>query len=617
MRRSIITSLIIALFGLAYSAEVTVLPGDALWKIAKRHATTLEAMMKTNGLTNTVLDPGTVLQLPAGASPTPITSYAVQQGDTLSDIAEAFGLNLGELKIENDLRGNLIRTGQILSVQFQRPHQAPAVSETTPSQNITYTVAQGDSLSDIAEAFGLSVGKLKELNGLRGDLIRTGQILTVRTVAPSPAAPAALEAITTYTIRETTYTIKQGDTLSSIAHAFNLSVEDLKIMNDLRGNLIHVGDVLKLQEKNVTPVEIYTVKAGDSLSSIAHAFRLTIDDLVATNHLSGTIIFPGQILKLQARELAAGNVYTVKTGDTLYDIAIAFNLSVDDLIAYNSLDGTVIRPGQLLMLQQGTQVIEPLRIIVSSGDSLWEIARAYDTTAADLAAANNLSLASVIRPGDRLLVPGQYAGSRSNQGGPIPPSIVVEAGDSLWQLARRHNTSVATLMATNQLRSSTLRVGQVLTLVNSANLSVEQARSVKIDPRPQASGALMWPLRGSITSEFGYRRLRIGGSNFHTGLDIDGRTGDPIYAAAGGVVTHSGWFGGYGNLVIVQSGNSEYYYAHASELLVRSGQEVAAGQMIARVGATGRSTGSHLHFEIRVDGTAVDPLPVLQARAQR
>ncbi|UCH26805.1 MAG: LysM peptidoglycan-binding domain-containing protein [Trueperaceae bacterium] len=615
MRRLILPLVAIALCGLVYAAEVTVLPGDALWKIAKRHATTLEAMMKTNGLTNTVLNPGAVLQLPVEASPFPVTSYVVQQGDTLSDIASAFGLNLGDLKIENDLRGNLIRTGQILKVEFQRPSPVPSAPQ-TPTQDVTYTVAQGDSLSDIAETFGLSVRKLRELNGLQGDLIRTGQVLTVGTATPSPV-PTSPETITTYTIRETTYTVKSGDTISGIAQAFNLSVEDLKAMNELDGNLIRVGEVLKLQDKSVTPIEIYTVKQGDSLSGIAQAFRLSVDDLVATNHLDGTLIYPGQVLKLQARELAAGNVYTVKTGDTLYDIAIAFNLSVDALIAYNDLDGTVIRPGQLLQLQQGALEVEPLRVTVRFGDSLWELAQAYDTTAADLAAANNLTMASVIRPGDQLLIPGQYAGSRSNQGGPAPPTIVVEAGDSLWQLARRHNTSVATLMATNQLRSSTLRVGQVLTIVNSSNLSLEQAHSVNIDPRPQASGALTWPLRGTITSEFGYRRLRIGGSNFHTGLDIDGRTGDPIYAATGGVVTHSGWFGGYGNLVIIQSGNAEYYYAHASELLVRSGQEVERGQLIARVGATGRSTGSHLHFEIRVDGTAVDPLPVLQARAER
>ena len=101
----------------------------------------------------------------------------------------------------------------------------------------------------------------------------------------------------------------------------------------------------------------------------------------------------------------------------------------------------------------------------------------------------------------------------------------------------------------------------------------------------------------------------------HYGLDIDGHTGDPIVAAVAGTVTYADWMGGFGKLVIVENGGTEYYYAHASELLVRVGQRVEPGPLIARVGTTGRVTGSHLHFEIRVDGDPVDPLPILEARA--
>ncbi len=101
----------------------------------------------------------------------------------------------------------------------------------------------------------------------------------------------------------------------------------------------------------------------------------------------------------------------------------------------------------------------------------------------------------------------------------------------------------------------------------------------------------------------------------HYGLDIDGHTGDPIVSATAGTVVFSGWSGGYGQVVIVESGSHEYYYAHCSELLVSVGDRVAAGDLIGRVGATGRVTGSHLHFEVRVDGNPVDPLPMLEARA--
>ena len=134
---------------------------------------------------------------------------------------------------------------------------------------------------------------------------------------------------------------------------------------------------------------------------------------------------------------------------------------------------------------------------------------------------------------------------------------------------------------------------------------------------PTASGgdaeSGVWPLEGLITSYFGPRNLL--GMTYHYGLDIDGVTGDPITAAVAGVVTYSGWLGGYGYVVVIEADGAEYFYGHASELLAYLGQEVSAGDIIARVGSTGRSTGSHLHFEIRMDGQAVDPLPYLERTA--
>ena len=123
---------------------------------------------------------------------------------------------------------------------------------------------------------------------------------------------------------------------------------------------------------------------------------------------------------------------------------------------------------------------------------------------------------------------------------------------------------------------------------------------------PSALG-FMWPLRGVITSGFGMRWGRM-----HQGLDIDGETGDPIRAAKAGTVSMSGVAGGYGNMVVIDHGGGiATLYGHASQLFVTEGQHVAQGQLIAAVGSTGVSTGSHLHFEIRVNGTPQNPLPFL------
>jgi murein DD-endopeptidase MepM/ murein hydrolase activator NlpD len=123
---------------------------------------------------------------------------------------------------------------------------------------------------------------------------------------------------------------------------------------------------------------------------------------------------------------------------------------------------------------------------------------------------------------------------------------------------------------------------------------------------PSASG-FIWPVNGVVVSGFGWR-----GSRMHEGIDISASSGTPIWAAAAGTVIWSGWRGGYGNAVVVDHGNGlATLYAHSSSLLVSVGQSVGQGETVALVGTTGNSSGPHLHFEVRVNGTAVDPLNYL------
>ncbi len=357
------------------------------------------------------------------------------------------------------------------------------------------------------------------------------------------------------------------------------------------------------------------VQPGDTLWGLAQRYGTTVSALRSANALTSDALRPGVRLTLPGGTDATPESYTVQRGDTLYDIALAFHTSVDDLIAYNHLAGTVIRPGQVLTFQPSAPAAEPLVVTVAPGDTLWNLARTYDTPVKQIVAANGLSNASVIRPGQSLTIPGRYASPASDQGGAVPPTITVGKGDSLWAIAGRYHTTVAALIESNDLSNDRLYAGQTLRIVPGDELA--RARPAASDPVPNTVGGMIWPIIGPITSRFGYRQLRVAGSNFHTGLDIDGVTGDPIHAAVGGTVTLSGWNGGYGNCVIITDGDTEYYYGHASKLLVKVGQAVQVGDVIALVGSTGDSTGSHLHFEIRVDGQPVDPLPILQSQASR
>jgi virulence factor Mce-like protein len=124
---------------------------------------------------------------------------------------------------------------------------------------------------------------------------------------------------------------------------------------------------------------------------------------------------------------------------------------------------------------------------------------------------------------------------------------------------------------------------------------------------PDSVESFIWPLSGPITSYFGPRD-----GSMHTGLDIDGVEGDPVVAAAGGAVVYAGAMDGYGNIVVVDHGGGLVSaYAHLSEMAVRPGDPIEQGGLIGAVGCTGHCTGSHLHFEVRVNGTPVDPLPYL------
>jgi murein DD-endopeptidase MepM/ murein hydrolase activator NlpD len=128
-------------------------------------------------------------------------------------------------------------------------------------------------------------------------------------------------------------------------------------------------------------------------------------------------------------------------------------------------------------------------------------------------------------------------------------------------------------------------------------------RSLREHPIPRSPIRLTRPVSAPVGGGFGPR-----GSRFHTGLDLLARYGTVVRAAGAGVVSFAGWVAGYGQLVVVQHAlGVSTFYAHLSRILIRSGERVAAGRTLARVGMTGDATGPHLHFEVRLRGAAVDP----------
>ena len=145
------------------------------------------------------------------------------------------------------------------------------------------------------------------------------------------------------------YTVKAGDSLYSIANKYGMTVDELKILNNLTSNLLTIGQMLKVSyEENIGEIEFYEVKRGDTLYSIALKYNTTVDSLMKNNDLTSSFLQVGQVLKISTTPNLG--TYTVVAGDTLYSIAKRYNISVDDLKKLNDLSNNLLYIGQNLIV---------------------------------------------------------------------------------------------------------------------------------------------------------------------------------------------------------------------------------------------------------------------------
>jgi len=204
-------------------------------------------------------------------------TYVVQKGDSLYSIANKLGTTVSELKKENNLTTNTLQIGEVLRIPTKEIYEG--------EENV-YIVQKGDTLYSIAAANNTTVDELKKANNLTSNILSTGQLLKI---------PSAL-------LPESTYIVKKGDSLYSIANKYNTTVDELKRINNLTSNILSIGQVLKLPSDKVSDVEkeentiSYTVQKGDSLYSIARKYSTTIDKIKDLNNLTTNLLSIGQIL---------------------------------------------------------------------------------------------------------------------------------------------------------------------------------------------------------------------------------------------------------------------------------------------------------------------------------
>lgn len=217
------------------------------------------------------------------------------------------------------------------------------VTYVPPIGSNTYVVKAGDSLWKIANNLGISVDELKNYNNLTSNLLSIGQVLKI----PNSVQD---DANTDFE----NYVVQPGDSLWKIANQFNISVDELKTYNNLTSNLLNIGQVLKIpsaiDDSNdvVNDTSTYVVKSGDSLWNIAKRYGISVDELKSYNNLTSNLLSIGQVLKIPG--MGASNTYVVKSGDSLWKIANNYGVSVDELIALNNLSSNLLSIGQVLLI---------------------------------------------------------------------------------------------------------------------------------------------------------------------------------------------------------------------------------------------------------------------------
>lgn len=355
--------------------------------------------------------------------------HTVKRGETLSEIALKYKVSVEQLKEWNGLQGDRIFEGQRLSIKSFFEFE-------------TYVVKSGDTLSEIASQFGITLSTIRDLNDIHRDRIYPGQKLRLYRPGGSTQEPEI-------------YVVGKGDTLWNIAQRYGLSVPELKEINDLESETIIPGMTLNVsitsKEKEVDEEEEdfeYVVKKGDNLWDIARRFNVGLNLLRQLNNLEGEHIYPGQRLQVRPSSLDEA-VHIVRPGDTLSAIALKYNIELSQLKEINGIEGSKIQIGDKLRVKKTPAATH----IVERGDALWEIARAYGISLSDLMRLNGLS-SHRIYPGQEL----RLGEMRSD----TLEIYIVKEGDYLGRIARLHQMSVSELKKANNLRDSVIHPGDKL-----------------------------------------------------------------------------------------------------------------------------------------------------------
>ena len=625
----------------------TVVSGDTVESIAKRLDMTQADLIEMNGLKKPYkLSLGKVLKVTpskAAKSSSRIdaksdratdtkakskdvspSTYKVAKGDTVGGIANRTGVSQADIIDLNGLkRPYALKLGQVLTLTDAKVAVAaePKAKAKSPeplpeTSSATYRVKSGDTVGLIAKRFKVSQDDIITLNDLKKPYgLSVGKVLKVPGQAdatPKVKSETKPATVADAPVSVETYKVARGDTVGLIAKRLKVSQSEIIALNGLkkpygltRGKVIKVpgsaaasspveADAppaieISTQSYAALPKNVqggkgtYKVMRGDTVASVARRLGMDKDDLIQMNGLKKPFALPrGKVLKVPAPM-----VYEVQRGDTYSDIANRFDVSLSDLTKLNKTTSSKgLRPGQKIKLPAEVQA----RLVKKAQAA----ERAAQQAAADRAEAARFEAEQEIirREAARLANERALAAKRA-----------ADQAAAAQPLNQPMTSTTPTVLPPKPVANGTLPPPvrpepKPVTLPPAPMVSNEtSAPSSEAEIIASGRGRFLWPVRGDVISGFG---IKPGGQR-NDGINLSGKDGDPVRAAAGGEVVYSGnLVPGFGNLVLIKhEGGWVTAYAHMASTAVKIKDRIAQGQTIGTVGRTGGVEASQLHFELR------------------
>lgn len=364
-------------------------------------------------------------------------------------------------------------------------------------------------------------------------------------------------------------TVKKGDTLYSIAQSENIKVYDLATFNKIPAPYtLKIGQVISIPTNNKTPT---------------------------TPNIPTNINKPKSFI-----ESPKVDFVIIKKGDTIYSIAKNNNVPLKDLIIRNNL-----KPPYTLSIGQKIYIPNTAFHIVQKEDTIYSISRKYNVNLNSLVKLNNLKEPFTIVIGQKIILPATNIDIKltSNEKTSTPTTQ-----------PKPTSTSTPAKQVESEIKTPTKIETEIQTTVTAqkSEQTKETINKIIARPAPLTSQKFMWPVKGKIISEFGFKNS----GKRNDGINISAPIGTNVASVENGIVAYAGnELKGLGNLIIIKH-DKDYMtiYAHNDELKVKKGEKVKRGDIIATVGKTGRVTTPQLHFEIRQKTKSINPLSILERK---